>query len=599
MSRKRFGLVVGTALIAIGLVLGTAGFLEHRPPQGLGGVADAVYRAVQLVTLDLDGGTAPNLSVHIARVLTPLGAWAAFFAVALHFLDRQIGTFLARRRRDHIVLCGAGEKGVRMVQRFARGEYDRIGDRDVVVVDLEPPDSRNLVACRDEGAITISGDARNPKVLRKAGLERARYVVLACGSDGTNAEIAIQAREVASSSGRRRALRCFAHITDATLCRLLREREFEMGSDDQFRLEFFNVYASAALVLLQEHPPFPVRPGPQESPLSRRLDGVRSPVPPVERHVAVVGLDPLGKTLITGLVRQWSLQGKRPGALQLSLFDRGAAGKAAALSRADPRIEFCADVHVHELDRSVPSFDPATLGADGRDIDIAYVCLHDDIESLTAGLALLRSMPPGRTPVVVTMMEDSGLASLLRKQADLRSLHGFSVLDHGCTADVLRGRHEDLARAIHEDYRRKALSSDSPSVEERTLLPWTALPETLKRSNRRQADHVLRKLVTVGCALAPLDPASDESFEFEKDEVNLLAELEHRRWVRERQADGWQLGHTKDVERRISPYLVDWNELTDDIQELDRNAVRNLPTLVGLAGLSIVRTRRSEICCKS
>jgi len=64
--------------------------------------------------------------------------------------------------------------------------------------------------------------------------------------------------------------------------------------------------------------------------------------------------------------------------------------------------------------------------------------------------------------------------------------------------------------------------------------------------------------------------------------------MEHDRWVAERFLAGWTLG-AKDTERRISPYLVDWNDLTDEIKEYDRESVRNIPVILSLAGEKIVR----------
>ena len=78
-------------------------------------------------------------------------------------------------------------------------------------------------------------------------------------------------------------------------------------------------------------------------------------------------------------------------------------------------------------------------------------------------------------------------------------------------------------------------------------------------------------------------------FEFTKDEIETLAEMEHGRWCAERYSDGWKWGDQKDVDKKISPYLVSWDVLSDDIREYDRQAVRKIPELLASENLRIQR----------
>ncbi len=123
-------------------------------------------------------------------------------------------------------------------------------------------------------------------------------------------------------------------------------------------------------------------------------------------------------------------------------------------------------------------------------------------------------------------------------------------------------------------------------------MPWEELAERYKESNRAQAAHIGAKLAAVSCDLAPLTDWDAESFEFSPDEVERLAIMEHDRFVDERVRDGWTVG-PKDAERKISPYLVPWDELPEDIKEYDRVFVRGLPRFLARAGFQIVRLRHT------
>ena len=68
-----------------------------------------------------------------------------------------------------------------------------------------------------------------------------------------------------------------------------------------------------------------------------------------------------------------------------------------------------------------------------------------------------------------------------------------------------------------------------------------------------------------------------------------MAEIEHIRWTVERLLDGWTLGPARDTEKKISPSLVSWAELPDDVKEWDRQAVRGIPEAMKKIGLTIRR----------
>ena len=67
-------------------------------------------------------------------------------------------------------------------------------------------------------------------------------------------------------------------------------------------------------------------------------------------------------------------------------------------------------------------------------------------------------------------------------------------------------------------------------------------------------------------------------------QVEHLAEIEHGRWNVERLLEGWRWGPIKDVKKRVSPYLVPWSELPDDIREYDRQFIRAIPETLANTG---------------
>ena len=125
-----------------------------------------------------------------------------------------------------------------------------------------------------------------------------------------------------------------------------------------------------------------------------------------------------------------------------------------------------------------------------------------------------------------------------------------------------------------------------------SMVPWDDLPEDLKESNRRQAGYMTVRLEKVGCAITPIGGLEEELFEFSADEVELMAEIKHERWIEERLADGWSYAPgEKDTERKTSPYLILWNALSEEIKEYDRETVRAMPAFLKEAGFQIYRQK--------
>ena len=57
----------------------------------------------------------------------------------------------------------------------------------------------------------------------------------------------------------------------------------------------------------------------------------------------------------------------------------------------------------------------------------------------------------------------------------------------------------------------------------------------------------------------------------------------------ERLESGWRPG-PKDIGRKTTPYLIPFDELPDDIADLDRDAVRQIPGALELVDLKVVRS---------
>ena len=146
---------------------------------------------------------------------------------------------------------------------------------------------------------------------------------------------------------------------------------------------------------------------------------------------------------------------------------------------------------------------------------------------------------------------------------------------------------EKLAIAIHALFNQKQLERypDMPLAYPR----FTDLPDTLKYSNLRQARSIADKLELMGWEMRPIGSVGEKVEKISEDDIESLSIFEHDAWVNERIGTGWVYGEVKDIEKKISPYILPYDELPEEIKELDRDTIRNIPELLERIGMNIYR----------
>lgn len=548
--RHRGRAAVAAAFVA--LVLGIVGAGQQDPQRS---VADRCYVAVQLFSMSGDAGDRPlPWSLEIARWLAPLTiAYAVLRTLSAIFLREWTQARIGLLYRRHVIVCGLGEPGLRFVTGF-----DTRGER-VVAIDRAPGDAA-VQRCRELGVPVLTGDATDAAVLVRAGLRRARHVVAVCDEDAVNARVALA---VNAAAGRRRSpVSCLVQLADERLCQLVEQATLTAPATGPVRYEFFNLHRAACAAVYDTHPDV----------LASRQDDVP--------HLMVVGSGRFVAALVVEAARRWRLHRlERP--IRITLVWPDAAAQASALLADYPILSTACELRARD-----------TVGRDAADCPTAVlVCASAESAALRATLSLRRDLPEG-CPVIVCTTERSAVAELLHRSGSdvLAGVRAFNLLDRVCRPELLlNGPREVLAQAIHADYlrrRRQSVRADDPA-----LAAWEDLPESLRESNRGQAADLGEKLAAVGCELVPATDWDPPAQPFTGAEVERLAVLEHERWVAQRREDGWQQAPVRDAERKLSPYLLPWGDLSEEIRDLDRDAIRALPTFLARAGFAIVRRR--------
>jgi hypothetical protein len=507
------------------------------------------------------------------KAILLVGAFLSTVRVVVSAVRHDFRTALARRMKDHTIVCGLGQTGMQVVRNM------RSAGGKVVVIDRADDATGNGADCDRQGIPLIKGDGTSPGILTVAGVLHARTIVVCTGDDISNMDVALKIKELV---GNRRQpglppLVVLAEMRNQWLfSRLVNHDRYALGSSE-VDLRLFNNYENAARLLLRS---LRLPPGPE-------IDG---------GAFVIVGFGPLGQQVMLHLIRAaLATIGSNP---KIIVFDQGAEERERQFSRTYPAAAKLADVSFVEAIISPDNPETwATVESVVRNLPLlgVAVCFDDDQTSLYAGLSMRRLLDDVsriHVPIFLRLGQSRYLGQFAAMMESLQEqpyrFQIFGGLEEVLGSDILiRGELDTLAKAMHSQYRDSRQSSAPPSPADR---PWNLLPETLKMSNRRRADNVPFLLAQAGLHMAP--SATPAAFELSRDEIELLARLEHRRWTIERRLLGFSYGEVRSEFPPRHELLVDWEQLPEAERERNRKDFVNLPKILAMANFEIWREQK-------
>jgi len=544
----QFLVLLALAIVAFVLaVVGATGSVGHRLLTGLS-VFQTGFPTPQ---------SGESAALVVAQELGPLVTLAAAASVVFALFRRELNGFRARLRRNHVVICGLGEKGLRIARTFR-------DDRNAVTCIDPAGDSDAAADARARGVLVLPGDATQTHMLTTARVDRAAYVVCAAAADTTNARIAAECIRLADGGGRRTHL--FVHLTNSELARVLEGPTLGL---DGIRLQFFNVYDLWARAMVEQ------------------AWDVSNP-PRTPPQVAVVGATPLGRAVAVELGRRWHEAGVGAGPIRIVLVDPSASAHIHSLEARYTTLGRAAELVAidHPISAAAPVALAPLLDGGGNAGQIAYFCLSDDGENLSLAMQARHELPSEAELVVPASVWSESLAALMLDPSTRIEAIGYA--DTPDSLDLLHDSdRETLARAIHEHYRHSGEASPAANVA------WSDLSDDLREANRSQVEGI-RSLATFWYQLVPRTNWDAPTVELSAEEVEILAEREHARWMDERLAQGWRYGPVRDDQQKLHPYLIPWAKLPNKIRQKDWSAVAAWPEILAASGYDLQRSALRE-----
>jgi hypothetical protein len=592
-SQSLFGLVsqfrwaIHGVLVFLALALGFWGWMLHQPGTGLLGILNNVFRTAQLLTLQFptDFQNVP-WQLQIARLLVPLFAVIASFHVLIGSVTRPIRIGFLPFARDHIVICG-----FETLTDAALNTLVKRGHRVIAVAaTIEPA---RLSALEGLGVTVAESDPLQPATFKSVAVKNCAAVLVTSDNDVANLNVAMLA--LAAASGRSADLPPLVLAVRVQREALARQLDTSLDGLARSHGVHYRRLCPDRESLRQELAQF--------APVQIKNE-------PNERsHVLVAGLTGSWQQIAAQvIVATQDHPDERP-ILTFIVTD----GEAEALQRwraTRPELDLVVEIDVltrrtHDL---LPSGDAVAAWRAARPSPHLVIVLREDGEAIAVMLAL---RTPGNAfgtesaPILVHQSKEDRL---------LRRLNEIEVREHDMTRLVAFGgilRAESIDRALdrigdeaairlHASYlgATKVLSPGSPEA----LAAWEDLTENLRDANRAVVDHAPILFAAAGFEIvqaeAGVKPATLSSEELER-----LARIEHRRWMADRIDHGWRRAAIRDDRRMLHTDFVDWDALTNDTKEKDRNSVRALIASLAEVGRVVVskpsaRSNVSDSTCE-
>jgi voltage-gated potassium channel Kch len=570
-----------------------------------------VFKTVQLFLLNSGADDDSNHPSNWLLMVARLTAAALFLVVSgtviLRVLDdvRRLPSLLARR--DHVVICGLGQIGLQLLDDLDKDNRAK----DVIVIESNPANPW-LEYARSMGATIVLGDSTKANTLSEARAAHAAEVFVVNGDDGVNLEVTAELGMLMPRSRKGKPLRLYVHIVDTHFATTLRPYCKVLHDSPNISIQIFNVPRTAAARLVS--------------------DQLWPHAPKKETEVAhfvVLGFGAMGQALAIQLAQLGHFPNRKRN--RFTIADRDISTTATTFLSRFPRFTSWTSGETAKLgiDSFSPESDawvwnnhplPDSLKVDSRHAiqyvcnaefvnlpagrsdeafakrlgqmfaedgvtPVIFICGQQDRDNFEMAVQLrdqLSCQGQRDVPIFVWLPRQPALAETLSRTKDGNFVPFGECRSAASYQEITDPIRERIGRKIHDDYEDQAIKAGYRQTKQ----PWSALRDDFRESNRVAADHLTIKLAAIGLRLRRSSESPAQPVKFDKitkPQAQLLAEMEHNRWVAERLLAGWRYaaeGKTSEEtqenkKRKLNHNMIAWDRLGED-RKKDFDQVRTI-----------------------
>jgi voltage-gated potassium channel Kch len=556
-SSTAWWFIVLISCVAFGF--GYYGFIQLDNTTQMRAVANSVYRTVQLFSLESGDVEFPNWQLEVGRWCACFVLFSSLLKGIFQAFDSHLTHLIIKHSTDHIIVCGTGEKGIRIIDEYA------LNDESVVVIDEVDNELFDLPANRNVNF--LRGDATTTEVLQAGGVEHCDTIFLTHPDDSANFDVLMAANEILKRTGAS-VKKCYLHAENSRkISAMINELEFE-----KLEIKTFNFDDIIARSLASNFK--------ADTNLLKSESG----------QIVIVGESTLTKILILQICRSYL----KPidACIAVTLISCEAEQIVSDFNNNYPETKHLINLKgVSSTDHS-RTLKPILDSIDSLDSSMFFICNNLDTSAFFDLLNLKDNYGVQMASCALQQSDGIAIRQTFSNESELLAdgFQLFGLIDEHCSLESIKGETLDkLAQIIHNRYLLNQLESGAEIGSKPALYAWSNLSEQYKEANRRQADHIYIKLRFIGIELGEQTTTTVQALKFTDVEIDILARIEHRRWGAERYLDGWKFSPVRDDVKKLHPDLVAWEELSEEIKNYDREPILQIPELMLELGIQLSR----------
>lgn len=594
-----------------------------------------LYYTFQLFSMDsgdrlYENGNPPLMvetTFNLARFLAIITLITTVVMTILSMFKQQFLLSRVKYMKGHTILIGLGDIGKAFADHFVEKKKLLIVEKDESNI--------NLLRLKEQGVKVIDSNALDEEVLKRIGLIHVSSLYVFTGNDFDNLTIVKAAIKLFQESNENKKIPSIAaNITSRSLkaaasemirpkniinCELnslinsFSETAVDCLSDnnnsekkiinlqrleeikdkllhydtatneslDVFdRIKLFNINELAAKYIFNQYPP----------------DRFRAITDPSDEamHILILGYSLMGEEIFKIFARNCHYFNRKNTLITIMSNDEGETDKEIKLRYEE--IFGLIDIQMlcldpHHLTKNQIRNNHLTK------VDVIYVC--SDVDSFQTSYAYkARKVFGDKVPIIQPFYNDSFIDKL---STISDNVFPFQLLRTIVTQENIMGEALDQkAMAVHDRWLKREIVSFIAKVEEniksgtpipvpkRTLVPWSWLDEDTRDDNRSVIAHLDVKLSAIGQPknlpfLTQSDTTKiDFNFLSNKETVDILAEMEHRRWMANKFICGWEYSPIRNDYQKEHNNLVSYEQLDIETKEYDVKQILELPEIVNL-----------------
>jgi hypothetical protein len=570
---KRYEWVILISLTVISWVTGYIGFwIYFREIGEVRSMADIAYVTFQLFTFESGfiDGHAP-LILDFARFLAPFTLAFAAFIAFMWIIEQKYKLIKLFWFKDHTVIIGLGKSGMQLLKNMQKK------DEKVVVVtrkELTPADKPE-----NKNTVFIVKNIKDDGVLDQLRVEYAKYVM--CMADDEKENLSTGNFVIDFLKIPKNKTKVFIE-TSPYLIEQLRDLDFDDKASNNrkifgHKVHYFSIYDRAARLIALEYSP--------DDDIDNFDDFNKDSK--IQAHILIAGFESLGQALLlqAGRLFHFANRNKLKASVIYTNID-----EVERFNKTYPGAKEVIDLNFIALDE----VNKRNIGIKTKfsKIHKVYICVANETVAIEAYNKLSLLIP--ETKLVFCHENPDDISVTFER----KNVTHFKLNDNALTIDAIVKEKNDIkAEDAHEYYQDKKREEKKKQEGSVTQEEWKKLPELTKNSNRNQDDHFNIKLRAAGIIdpkeyievvkseknNKPANAINDRNLkdlEGTTDMVELLAEMEHRRWNADQLLSGWIFGGKKIEIERIHPDIRPYSKLSEGSKSYDRNTINKIFTLL-------------------